>query len=230
MIKLEKINISKSFMGSVGVHGLVVLGSVIYYSLNAPKTLELTGLTGNGIAVKNGISLSSIKLGPKPKRILTSTSRSRAVVRNQEREKVIAKKETSSVINDSVTEQASSVIAAQGFGDAVGGGEGGLISELGIGTGAGDFDGGVLFTQIKKYFESRLNSHLTIDEDQLIKVKLKLSSAGDIQEVKVVQGKLDIPNLRKVIAAAKNMPLKNYWKSSMSFPGELVVPLFLTSN
>lgn len=230
-LKLENATETKSLVASIGVHGMVVVAFSLFTYITTPRTLELTGGAGNGLGGGGkSISLEGFNLAPKraasaPKKVVTTTKPDPFA------KKVSATKE---IITDTVTEQASVVSSdgpigeATGSGDGSGSGFGG--SGLGIGTGAGDFDGGLLFSKIKRYFENRLGSTLTIDEDQLIKVKLKLNAKGEILGAELIEGRLEMINLRKVLSVARNVPLKNYWASSMAFPQELIIPLFLTTN
>ena len=58
---------------------------------------------------------------------------------------------------------------------------------------------------------------------------MTLNQEGEILDALLVQGKLDMSVLRRVISVAKNIPLKSFWKAN-TYPHELIIPLILTPN
>ena len=209
----------KSVYASIGLHVLfVVLGSWAFYN-NSARTLELTGSAGGG----RSISLSEINFVSK-KSAPAIASRS-TEVRSQ---KVVEKSVATTTDKLSVTSGA--VSAATTGGSATGTGSENGTGAGSAGTGAGDFDQGALFGQIKNFFENRLGSTLNIRENQLIKIKITLNKEGDILDASLIQGKLEMSALRRIISVAKNIPLKNFWKSTVSYPQELIIPLVLTPS
>lgn len=233
MKSLQQITISKSLVLSIGLHALLVAGTSLFFLSSSKESLELTGLKGGG-GPRRLISLSSLNISAGAKSF-TASGKKLAVTQKLERpdpfSKTIAKSKASEnkeVIRDTVNETASAVSANGPVGDGVG--TSNENASYGLGTGSGDFDGGVLFSQIKRYFETRLGNTLLVNEDQLIKVKLKLNRSGEILSAELVEGKLEMSNLRKVLAVARNVPVKSYWKGQASFPGELILPLFITAN
>lgn len=214
----------RAFTASLAVHGLVVLVASAALYKGHVQTLELTGGRGNG----KTISLDGINFS---RRAPSAPAVSKASVKETSTSP-FAKPATpaeKAMTTDSVSAVAASHSLAGTGGSASGTGSGG-VSGLGFGTGTGDFDGGVLFSQIKKHFETRLGSTLVIKEDQLIKIKISLESDGTVTAADLIQGKLDMSTLRKILSVAKNIPLKHLWKSSSPIPSELIIPLFLTSN
>lgn len=212
----------KSVSASIGLHALfIVLGSWAFYN-NSIHTLELTG-NGGG---KRSISLSGINFsGKKSVSQVPIRTDSKAV------EKTILtkslKKTDATTTSDSVSVTNGAVSAAVTGGQGLAGSAD--SSGSGNGTGAGDFDHGYLFGQIKNFFENRLGSTLNIRENQLIKIKVTLNKEGEILDAILVQGKLDMSVLRRVISVAKNIPLKTYWKAA-TYPQELIIPLILTPS
>lgn len=231
-MSLEKVTHSKSILASIGIHAFAVASVSLYFYVVKPKSLELTGLGGgNGSRL---ISLSSVSLqGPRAgatnNQATAVQEKSRAVVKPDPNAKKVAQAEK---VQDTVSAQASAVSQSGpvGAGTGEGSGTGGFGAGLGIGNGVGDFDGGLLFGKIKTYLSNRLDSNLRIDEDQLIKIRLKLASDGAITSAELVEGKLEMINLRKILAVARNIPLKSYWQSRYSLPDELTIPLFLSSS
>jgi hypothetical protein len=212
----------KSVSASIGLHALfIVLGSWAFYN-NSIQTLELTG-NGGG---KRTISLSGLNFNAKK-------SIAQAVpVRNVSKavEKTIATKTTvTAITTDTVSVTNGAVSAAVTGGQGLNGSGDASGSGNGSGTGSGDFDHGYLFGQIKNFFETRLGSTLNIRENQLIKIKVTLNKEGEILDAILVQGKLDMNVLRRVISVAKNIPLKSYWKAA-TYPQELIIPLILTPS
>lgn len=216
----------KSVSASIGLHALfIVLGSWAFYN-NSIHTLELTGNGGGG---QRTISLSAINFSGK-KSISAAPVRavSKAVEKPVATTKTVTKiaasttSDTVSVTNGAVSAAVTGGSASNGSGDGSGSGNG-------SGTGAGDFDHGYLFGQIKNFFENRLGSTLNIRENQLIKIKVTLNKEGEILDAILVQGKLDMSVLRRVISVAKNIPLKSYWKAA-TYPQELIIPLILTPS
>lgn len=213
----------KSVSASIGLHALfIVLGSWAFYN-NSVQTLELTGNGGGG---KRTISLSGLNFNVK--KSITQAAPVRSVSKTVE--KTFATKspvaatttDTVSVTNGAVSAAITGGQGSNGSGEASGAGNG-------TGTGPGDFDHGYLFGQIKNFFETRLGSTLNIRENQLIKIKVTLNKEGEILDAILVQGKLDMSLLRRVISVAKNIPLKSYWKAA-SYPQELIIPLILTPS
>lgn len=211
----------KSVYASIGLHVLfVVLGSWAFYN-NSARTLELTGSTGGG----RSISLSEINFVSK-KSAAAIASRSMEVRTQKGLEKAAEKTvnvTATRTATDGVSVTSRAVSAAVTGGSAMG-----IGSETGTGT--GDFDQGVLFGQIKNFFENRLGSTLNIRENQLIKIKVTLNKEGDILDASLIQGKLEMSALRRIISVAKNIPLKKFWKSTASYPQELIIPLVLTPS
>lgn len=216
----------KSVSVSIILHGLfIVLGSWAFYN-NSIQNLELTGNAGG----KKVISLSginfSVKKSVKTRAFKKSSNINEKIVKkNDVRELTLSKpSDVSTVGNSIVNSEVSS-------GQSIAGSEEGLSSGngSGAGTGVGDFDHGYLFGQIKNFFESRLGSTLNIRENQLIKIKVTLSKEGEILDAILIQGKLDMSVLRRVISVAKNIPLKSYWKTR-AYPQELIIPLILTPS
>ncbi len=222
-MKIHAATDIRAFTASIALHALVVLiGPLVLYK-SSVETLELTGASGGAKAISlNGINFGkSIKNSAPPlKSAMKETAVSTLTKTQMTSEKTLT--------TDSVTTVAGAHSSAATGGN--GGVAGGSGNGDGNGSGAGDFDGGILFSQIKKYFETRLGSSLVIKEDQLIKIKISLESDGTITGADLIQGKLDVSTLRKILSVAKNIPLKNLWKSSAPIPTELIVPLFLTSN
>lgn len=235
MMNLNKVTTSKSLGLSVGVHALLVGVTSIYYLSISNKVLDLSNVKASG---GNGrlISLDSFNVSgsrsfnqktspqvvsPKiTKKVITKT--------NDPFAKTISK--SKEIIQDSVAVEASAITSdgpvGTGTGTSVGGGTG-----LGNGSGTGEVDPvAFLFAQIKKHFETRLDGSLPLDEDQLIKIKLILNKSGDILSAELIEGKLGVPNLRKVLAVAKNVPVRTYWKGRDALPGQVIVPLFLSST
>ena len=143
--------------------------------------------------------------------------------------KAVTKTTTVATTTDTVSVTNGAVSAAVTGGVGSGGAGDGSGSGNGTGTGAGDFDHGHLFGQIKNFFENRLGSTLNIRENQLIKIKVTLNKEGEILDAILIQGKLDMSVLRRVISVAKNIPLKSYWKAT-TYPQELIIPLILTPS
>lgn len=210
----------KSVSASIGLHVVfVVLGSWTFYN-NSIHTLELTGKTGD--AGLRTISLSDISFASKKAVSVSARSIPTKVIEKS----VVTKMATKSVVTTttdtvSVTNGAVSAAVTGGSGSGVGSGNN-------AGSGAGDFDQGHLFSLIKNFYETRLGSTLNIRENQLIKIKLTLNKEGDILDAILVQGKLEMSALRRIISVAKNIPLKNFWNSSSNYPKEIIVPLVLT--
>lgn len=214
----------KSVYASIGLHVVfVVLGSWAFYN-NSVHTLELTGKAG-GAGLRT-ISLSDISFVSKkavsaPARSVPSKAIEKTVVTKTATKSVVATTTTTDTV--SVTNGAVSAAVTGGSGSGVGTGVG-----SGSGTGVGDFDQGHLFGLIKNFYETRLGSTLNIRENQLIKIKLTINKEGDILDAILVQGKLEMSALRRIISVAKNIPLKNFWNSTANFPKEIIVPLVLT--
>lgn len=212
----------KSVSASIGLHALfIVLGSWAFYN-NSVQTLELTG-NGGG---KRTISLSGLNFNSKksiaqaaPVRSVTKTVEKRFATKSAV---AATTTDTVSVTNGSVSAAITGGQGSNGSGEPSGSGNG-------TGTGPGDFDHGYLFGQIKNFFETRLGSTLNIRENQLIKIKVTLNKEGEILDAILVQGKLDMSVLRRVISVAKNIPLKSYWKAA-TYPQELIIPLILTPS
>lgn len=212
----------KSVSASIGLHALfIILGSWAFYN-NSIHTLELTGNGGGG---KRTISLAGINFSGKksmaqaPVRTVSKTVSTKAVTKTTT---VATTTDTVSVTNGAVSAAVTGGVGSGGSGDGSGSGNG-------AGTGAGDFDHGHLFGQIKNFFENRLGSTLNIRENQLIKIKVTLNKEGEILDAILIQGKLDMSVLRRVISVAKNIPLKSYWKAT-TYPQELIIPLILTPS
>lgn len=227
-MKVHAATDMKAFTASILVHGLAVVIVSIATLAQSRNTLELTGASGIGggkLISLDGISLSkSVRTKAAP--VAAKAPAKTVETSNFPAAKTAATHEsTNTNVTQSVTSHASSVGPAGSGGS--GGGAGGGI---GFGTGAGDFDGGVLFSQIKKHFETRLGSSLVIKEDQLIKIKISLESDGTVSGADLIQGKLDVATLRRILSVARNIPLKNLWKSSVAIPSELIIPLVLTTN
>lgn len=212
----------KSVYASIGLHvAFVVLGSWAFYN-NSVHTLELTGKAGGAVGLRT-ISLSDISFSKKavsaPVRSIPTKAIEKSVFTKTVTKTVVATTTTTDTV--SVTNGAVSAAVTGGSGSGVGSGNG-------PGTGAGDFDQGHLFGLIKNFYETRLGSTLNIRENQLIKIKLTINKEGDILDAILVQGKLEMSALRRIISVAKNIPLKNFWNSSANFPKEIIVPLVLT--
>jgi hypothetical protein len=210
----------KSAYASIGLHVVfVVLGSWAFYN-NSVHTLELTGKAGGGRTISlAGIKFVSKKSVSAPVRSIPTKAIEKSVVTKTATKTIAASTTTTDTV--SVTNGAVSAAVTGGSASGVGSGSG---------TGAGDFDQGHLFGQIKNFFETRLGSTLNIRENQLIKIKVTLNKEGDILDAILVQGKLEMSALRRIISVAKNIPLKNFWKSSSSYPQELIIPLVLTPS
>jgi len=213
----------KSAYASVALHAaFIVVGSWAFYN-NSVHTLELTGKASGG---GRTISLSEIsfskKAAPKKAVILPAKAQMPVVTEKSVFTKTV--KPLATTTTDTVTATSSAVSAAVtgGSGNGTGSGTG-----LGSGSGAGDFDQGHLFGQIKTFFENRLGSTLNIRENQSIKIKVTLNKEGDILDAILVQGKLEMSSLRRIISIAKNIPLKSFWKAG-AYPNELIIPLILT--
>lgn len=207
----------KSVYASIVLHVVfIVLGSWAFYN-NSVHTLELTGKAGDGgkVILLSDVNFVSKKSISAPvQQVLT---RSAKIF-----EKPVVKKATSDsdfVANGAVGTAVDGGSSGSGVGPALGNG---------AGSGSGDFDQGHLFRQIKNFYETRLGPTLNIRENQLIKIKLTLNTEGDILEAILIQGKLEMSVLRRIISVAKNIPLKSFWKSSVEYPKEIIVPLFLT--
>lgn len=214
----------KSVSVSIVLHVLfIILGSWAFYN-NTIHTLELTGNAGG----KKTISLSGINFSVKKSIQGSSLNKISKVT-----EKIVTTKNvtkpalstTSDIISNISTSISSGVNSDQGI---VGSGDG-VGSGTGAGNGVEDFDHGYLFGQIKNFFESRLGATLNIRENQLIKIKVTLSKDGEILDAILVQGKLEMSVLRRLISVAKNIPLKSYWKAT-TYPQELIIPLILTPS
>ena len=207
----------KSVSVSIVLHVLfIILGSWAFYN-NTIHTLELTGNAGG----KKTISLSGINFSVK-KSIQGSSLNKIVTTKNVTKP---ALSTTSDIISNISTSISSGVNSDQGI---VGSGDG-VGSGTGAGNGVEDFDHGYLFGQIKNFFESRLGATLNIRENQLIKIKVTLSKDGEILDAILVQGKLEMSVLRRLISVAKNIPLKSYWKAT-TYPQELIIPLILTPS
>ena len=218
----------KSVSVSIGLHALLcVLGSWAFYN-NSIQTLELTGNSGGE---KRIISLAGINFIGKKSIALAKMTNSPKFIQKLPTTKTSAQMAVSSA-TDSVTTSNGAVrsVVSDDQQETVGSGDGsGSGSGNGAGSGVGDFDHGYLFGQIKNFFESRLGSTLNIREKQLIKIKVTLNQEGEILDALLVQGKLDMSVLRRVISVAKNIPLKSFWKAN-TYPHELIIPLILTPN
>lgn len=211
----------KSAYASVALHAVFIfVGSWAFYN-NSVHTLELTGKASGG---GRTISLSEISFSKKsaPKKAVIIPAKAQMPVVT---EKSVFTK-TVKPMTDTVTATSSAVSAAVTGGSGAGNGTGSGTG-LGSGSGAGDFDQGHLFGQIKTFFENRLGSTLNIRENQSIKIKVTLNKEGDILDAILVQGKLEMSSLRRIISIAKNIPLKSFWKAG-AFPNELIIPLILT--
>lgn len=215
----------KSAYASIGLHvAFVFLGSWAFYN-NSVHTLELTGKAGSG---GRAISLSGINFVSKKSVNAPARSIPTKAIEKTISSKTVTKSVASvTTTSDSVSVTNGAVSAAVTGGSASGVGTG---SGNGSGSSEGDFDRGHLFGQIKNFFENRLGSTLNIRENQLIKIKVTLNKEGDILDAILVQGKLDMSALRRIISVAKNIPLKNFWKSSSAYPQELIIPLVLTPS
>lgn len=214
----------KSVSVSLGLHALfIILGSWTFFN-NSMQTLELTGNGGGG---KRIISLSGLDFKAKKSSAQATSVRnvSKTVEKVFSNNSIVVDKTTDavSVRNGAVQTTLAGVQGSNGSGDASSG------AGNGAGAGGGDLDHGYLFGQIKNFFETHLGSTLNIRENQLIKIKVTLSKDGEILDAILVQGKLDMSVLRRVISVAKNIPLKNYWKST-TYPQELIIPLVLTPS
>lgn len=220
MINVYRAPELKAFSASILIH-LIFGGclSLLWYS-QAPSTLELTGKAGGKLISLGQLSVvkksegrgtpkvSSLQRGQT--QFQASTEQTAAVSREGAKDEKAMPQETSSGPFSS--------------------GEGQVSSGFSFGSGAGDFDGGVLFSQIKKHFEVRLGNKIEINEDQLIKVKILLERDGSIRGAELVEGRVPLLIQRKILSVARSIPIKTLWKTSMPFPGELIIPLFLTSE
>lgn len=214
----------KSTAASIGLHVLfLAAGSALVYQ-NSIHTLELTGASGGG----SMISLSDFSVGAK-----------KGPVRNVVPAKDVINSSTSDQFTKTVSSapatgqesgtstSTSSIGVGSTNGAEASGGGAGSGTGIGSGSGAGDTDNGLLFSQIKSFFETRLGSTLKIRETQLIKIKVFINSDGEVTDASLAQGNLEGSLLRRVLSVAKNLPFKNYWKSG-SFPKELIFPIVLT--
>lgn len=216
----------KSVSASIGLHLLfVLLGSWVFYT----NTLETLELTGNGGGGNRSISLTAIhfteyKKAMQPPKLASSQSRNvkKFIEKNSHTQASDSVSITSASVNSSEVGSQQGAIGSATNGSEQGRGDG-------PGVGVGDFDHGHLFGQIKKFFESRLGSALNIRENQMIKIKVTLNQEGEILDAILIQGKLEMSVLRRVISAAKNIPLKSYWKAKI-YPHELIIPLILTPS
>jgi hypothetical protein len=206
----------KSVYASIGLHAIfIVVGSWAFYKKSV-STLELTGRAGGG---GRTISLSDISFVSK--KSASSSLVNQAIVKPiKEVETINTISTASGVVGASMTGGGGSVSEA---GSGTGSGTGN-----GVGSGAGDFDQGHLFSQIKKFYETRLGSTLNVRENQLIKIKLTLNAEGDILDANIIQGELEMSALRRIISVAKNIPLKSFWKGPAHYPKEIIIPLVLT--
>ena len=211
----------KSTAASIGLHVLfLVVGSALVYQ-NSLHILELTGTSGGG----NMISLSGFSSGHKKASAQVAQTKTSAPSKTQKSHSISDTVSASAVATTAASGSAESS-AGTASGNASGGGSGNG-NGVGTGSGAGDFDQGALFSQIKSFFENRLGSTLKIRETQLIKIKVLISSDGEVLDASLFQGSLEGSLLRRVLSVAKNIPFKNYWKSG-SFPKELIFPIVLT--
>ena len=191
---------------------------------NSRNTLELTGKSGEGnfISLTGFSSKGQIKKG-------NSLSQKAPIIQRSEGRANLEK--SASFVSPSASSPGNSLASgsanSEEFGSSTGS-VGGVGSGHGIGAesaGMGEHD--YLFPHIKSFFENRLGSTLNIRERQSIKIKVSLSNDGEILDALLIQGKLEGSILRRVLSVAKNIPLKNYWKSG-SYPKELIIPLVLT--
>lgn len=220
----------KSTIASIVLHGVfLALGSVLVYQ-NSPHTLELSGNSGG----KNFISLTGFSSGASIKKGNTlnpkTLTKEKALSTNAQTIPLETSKNPASSTAHS-TGSAAATTAAEEFGSSTGTGS---ATTTGSGNGSGTGSGSVgmgehdyLFPQIKNFFENRLGSTLNIRERQFIKIKIALGGDGEILDAVLAQGKLEGSILRRVLSVAKNIPLKNFWKSG-SYPKELIIPLVLT--
>jgi len=231
-MSLEKITHSKSIIASIGIHAFAVAGVSLYFYAAKPTSLELGLGNGNGNRL---ISLNSINfVAPKGGGVVTTKSvsnksveeKSRAVVKPDPNAKKVAKTE----VQDTVSAQASAVSQSGQVGEGAGSGSGSNIGggSVGIGNGIRDFDGGALFGKISTYLTNRLS--INVEEDQRIKVRLKISKEGVVVAAELAEGQVDMSTLRKILAVARNIPLKAYWQSNYTMPDDLTIPIFLSSN
>lgn len=215
----------KSVYASIGLHAVfVVLGSWAFYNNSIHTSLELTGNAGGGgrtISLTD-INFVSKKSASAPVRLAPPTP-VKAIEKSNFPKTVTKSVATTTTDTVSVTNGAVAAAVTGGSGTGVGSGAGN-----GSGSGEGDFDKGQLFGQIKKFYETRLGDTFNIRENQLIKIKLILSNEGDILDAIMVQGKLEMSALRRVLSVAKHIPLKNFWNSTSAYPKEIIVPLVLT--
>lgn len=217
----------KSAYASVALHAAFIIASSWAFYNSSVHTLELTGNSGGS---GRSISLSKISFSKSsaPKHVAIPAKALKPVVEEKSVFTKTVKPVTAATKTDAVTETSSSVSAAVTGGNGSGSGTG-TGTGNGSGSGAGDFDHGYLFGQIKTFFENRLGSTLNIRENQLIKIKVTLNNEGEILDAILVQGKLEMSSLRRVISVAKNIPLKSFWKAG-AFPQELIIPLVLTPS
>lgn len=205
----------KSVSASIGLHALfIVLGSWAFHN-NSIHSLELTEKGGG----KRFISLSGINFNGKKSMVQAPVHKFSKAVEKTVATKALTKTKAIATTTDTVSVTNGAVSAA------VTGGVGSVVS----GIGAGDFDHGYLFGQIKNFIVNRLGSTLNIREQQLIKIKVILNKEGEILDAVIIQGKLDMSVLRRVISVAKNIPIKTYWKA-VTYPHELIIPLILTPS
>lgn len=229
-MSLEKITHSKSIIASIGIHAFAVACVSLYFYAAKPTSLELGLGNGNGNRL---ISLNSINfVAPKGGGVAATKSvstkpveeKSRAVVKPDPNAKKVAKTE----VQDTVSAQASAVSQSGQVGEGTGSGSNVGGGSVGIGNGLRDFDGGALFGKISTYLTNRLS--ISVEEDQRIKVRLKISKEGVVVGAELAEGQLDMSTLRKILAVARNIPLKAYWQSNYTMPDDLTIPIFLSSN
>ncbi len=214
-------SIFKSFSLALGLHVLfIVLGSWAFYN-NTGETLELYGNLGTE---KRLISFTDMNFSSKK---FKHTSIAKIAPRGEQNIR-ISKNTKITTTSTRLTSETAESTEANTEQNTVGSGDD-RGSDNATRTGESDFDHGYLFGQIKNFFESRLGSTLNIRENQLIKIKVTLNKEGEIVDATLVQGKLDMSILRRVMSVAKNIPLNKYWKST-TYPQELIIPLMLTPS
>lgn len=230
-MSLEKITHSKSIIASIGIHAFTMAAVSLYFYAVKPTSLELGLGNGNGNRL---ISLNSINfVAPRGGGIAATNKqvsnkpveeKSRAVVKLDPNAKKVAKTE----VQDTVSALASAVSQDGQVGEGTGSGSNVGGGSVGIGNGLRDFDGGALFGKISTYLTNRLS--ISVEEDQRIKVRLKISKEGVVVGAELAEGKVDMSTLRKILAVARNIPLKAYWQSNYTMPDDLTIPIFLSSN
>ena len=182
----------------------VMIGSLAIYQ-SPIESLELRGVSG-----KNTISLSNISF-----------------INSSQNDSIGVHKKLKTLPSKNF---ASTGIGEVSIGTALATSNDTSISTENSFGGGHDFDQGHLFFKIKEFFEARLGLTLNISVEQLIKIKVTLGENGEILSADLVQGRLEFQALKKILSVAKNIPLKAFWKSSLPYPRELIIPLILTPN